>query len=171
MWGFAKKGRLVLLVTKQKKSIRKIHNLKYRDHTNNYFLKSRILKLPDLIKHTAVCCMQSGLFEYSPAHIKALWTIRKQEREDLRSRDIQLDYTVTPKQWINDLPPIAQAKLWNNDIFNKTIDPSEFKYDSKEILFGRIWKRHRKRRRQDGNTSTLSHPLINSPGWIGRWTR
>ena len=29
MWGFAKKGRLVPLITKQKKAIRKIHNLRY----------------------------------------------------------------------------------------------------------------------------------------------
>ena len=33
MWGFAKKGRLNVLLVKQKKAIRKIFNLKYRDHT------------------------------------------------------------------------------------------------------------------------------------------
>ena len=48
-----------------------------------------------------------------PAHIKNLWQIRKQARDDLRDRQIQLDYRITTKQWIN-LPPISQAKLWYN---------------------------------------------------------
>ena len=78
--------------------------------------------------------MQSGLHKFSPAHIKTLWSIRKQEREDLRSRDIKLHYTVTPKQCINDLPPwpkqnfgtmtslIRQLTLWSSNMTqNNTI--------------------------------------------------
>ena len=37
MWGFAKKGRLNVLLIKQKKAIRKIFNLKYRDAQTNTF--------------------------------------------------------------------------------------------------------------------------------------
>ena len=63
--------------------------------------------------------MQIGLFQ-SPQHISNLWKVRDQEREDLRDRQLQLDYKITSKQWINDLPPISQAKLWNKDIQIKT---------------------------------------------------
>ena len=152
-------------ITKQKKSIRKIHNLKYQDHTHDYFLKSKVLKLPDLIKHMTVCYMQSGLHEFLPAHIQASWNVRTKEREDLRSRKIKLDYKVTPKQWINDLPPIAQAKLWNNDILNKTIEPPEFISDSKAYYLSKSRRRRHdcRQRRWNSNTETLSHPLFNSP--------
>ena len=51
----------------------------------------------------------------SSAHIKNLWKIREQAREDLRDRHLQLDFRITNKQWINDLPAILKAKLWNND--------------------------------------------------------
>ena len=40
-------------------------------------------------------------------------------------------YTVTPKQWINDLPPVAQAKNWNNDTQPKHEEPNDFKRYSK----------------------------------------
>ena len=102
--------------------------------------------------------MQSGLHKFSPAHIKSLWTIRQQEREDLRSRDTQLDYTLTPKQWINDLPPIAQAKLWNNDIFSKTIDPSEFKYDSKQYYLDKYGKGTAQKDDETATPHTLPSP-------------
>ena len=130
MWGFAKKGRLNVLLVKQKKAIRKIFNLKYRDHTNEYFLKGDILKLPELVEHTTICYMQTGLF-HSPQHISNLWKVRDQEREDLRDRQLQLDYKITSKQWINDLPPISQAKLWNKDIQIKNNEIDYFKQQSK----------------------------------------
>ena len=66
---------------------------------------------------------------------------------------------VTPKQWINDLPPIAQAKLWNNDIFNKTIDPYEFKYNSKQYYLDEYRKGPAK---EEDETATPAHSPIPS---------
>ena len=63
MWVFAKKGTINILLVKQKKATRKIFNLRYRDHTNKYFLDTSILKLPELIEHTTICYMQSGVME------------------------------------------------------------------------------------------------------------
>ena len=46
--------------------------------------------------------MQSRIME-SPANIKNLWKIREQACDDLRDRQIQIDYRITSKQWIKHL--------------------------------------------------------------------
>ena len=81
IWGFAKAGKLQTLVVKQKKAIQKVFNLKFRDHTHNSFTKGAILKLPDLIKHTTLCYLHSGLAETSPNHVKQLWEYSMANRE------------------------------------------------------------------------------------------
>ena len=43
IWGFAKSGKLNALKIKQKKAIRKVFNLEYRDHTNSYLPNSHII--------------------------------------------------------------------------------------------------------------------------------
>ena len=92
IWGFATQNRLDKLLKQQKKAIRKIYNLHYRDHTNDYYIESRILKLPDLLKHTTMCYMQSGLHEDSPWHIYELWKIKPTRREDLRYTGLKITY-------------------------------------------------------------------------------
>ena len=134
IWGFSTQGRLHVLLTKQKKAIRKIFNLKYREHTLPFFYEASILKLPDLIKHTALCYVQSALAIDSPYHVRDLWVRKESTRDDLRDRGLQLDYPLSNKQWINNLPPIAQAKLFNSCKLDKTVLPSTFKLDSKRIF-------------------------------------
>ena len=63
IWGFAAKGRLEPLKIKQKKAIHKIYNLKYREHTNQYFIQSEILKVSELIEHTTMCYMQASMWD------------------------------------------------------------------------------------------------------------
>ena len=53
IWGLATQGRL----DKTKKAIRKVFNLRYRDHTLPYFVKGSILQLRELITHTTLCYM------------------------------------------------------------------------------------------------------------------
>ena len=65
-WGNAYKCQLDKLLKQQKKAIQHIHNLRYRDHTNEYFVKSNILKVPELMDYTTLCYIQSGLQDYSP---------------------------------------------------------------------------------------------------------
>ena len=45
-----------------------------------------------------------------------------------------MTYTVTTKQWINDLPPITHAKIWNNNTQPKHDEPKDFKRYSKMDL-------------------------------------
>jgi hypothetical protein len=132
IWGWATKGRLSELLVKQKRAIRKIYNLKYRDHTMSYFRKGNILQLPELVEHMTLCFIQSSTGKFAPAHIKKLWPIReKQDR--LRGTNFQIAYPFSHKQYVNNLPPIAQAKLWNNDKQDKDVEYEMFKVFCKEF--------------------------------------
>ena len=102
-------------------AISKIHNLRYRDHTLPYFVKSSILQLPELVEHTTLCYIQLGIHQNSPYNIKALWNIREQTRTNLRDREIMLDYPVSQKEYINTLPAVVQAKIWNNQQHDKDV--------------------------------------------------
>ena len=52
-------------------------------------------------------------------------------RENLRDRGKKLDYTLSQKQYINVLSPIAQAKLWNLNEIETGVEPVTFKSNSK----------------------------------------
>ena len=109
-WGFAKKGKLNCLRLKQKRAIRKVHGLKNRYHTHSSFVKSRVLKLNDLIEHTTLCYVQSGMHSTSPVHIKKLWTIHESERTGLRDKNALLRIIPSSRQHIHDLPPTARPR-------------------------------------------------------------
>jgi hypothetical protein len=121
IWGHATQGRLNTLLVKQKKAIRQVFRLKYNTHTLPYFVKGNILQLPELVRHSTLCYVQSGLENNSPFHVKALWRPRLQQQIQLRQRGIILDFPVTAKEWINRLPLICQAKLWNNQPYDKEV--------------------------------------------------
>ena len=52
--------------------------------------------------------------EKSRNTINSLWTIKAQSEHNLRDRGISLDYKVYSLEWINNLPDIKQARLWNS---------------------------------------------------------
>ena len=112
----------------------KIHNLRYRDHTLPYFVKSSILQLPELVEHATLCYVQSGIHQDSPYNIKALWNVREQTRTDLRDQGIMLAYPVSHKEYINTLPALEQAKIWDNkhDKYVKEGKPLSYKQTNKQ---------------------------------------
>jgi hypothetical protein len=136
IWGWASKGRMNELLVKQKRAIRKVFNLKYRDHTLNYFKESFILQLPELVEHMTLCFIQSSTGELAPKHISKLWPARDRQ-ERLRGDDLFIEYPRSNKQYVNNLPPIAQAKLWNNDTQYKGSKYEEFKRDCKEFYLAK----------------------------------
>ena len=133
----AKAGKLNALKIKQKKAIRKVFNLKYRDHTNSYFANSHILKLEDLIEHTTLCYMNSGLQVKSPSHIKDLWSVKDNGREGLRSTYTKINHIISPRQWINDLPPNRQARLWNKSELEINAKTNVFKANNKKRILNK----------------------------------
>ena len=108
-----------------------IRDRKYRDHTNSYFVKSQILKVPELMEHTTLCYIQSGTHRDSPEHIRQLWEIKTSNIDSLRQTGMKLDYPFSQKEWINKLAPIHQAKLWNNCTLDTSGEPTGFKALSK----------------------------------------
>jgi hypothetical protein len=132
IWGWATKGRMNDLLVKQKRAIRKVYNLKYRDHTLSYFRDNSILQLPELVEHMTLCFIQSSTGKFAPPHIKKLWPPRERQ-ERLRGNNLMIDYPFSEKQYVNNLPPIAQAKLWNKDNQDKDLEYSDFKRNCKEF--------------------------------------
>ena len=114
--------------------MRKIFNLPFRAHTHDALTKAKILKLQDLIEHTTLCYVHSGLADKSPNHIKQLWHVKEQGRKGLRGTDAILNPIISSRQWINDLPPNQQARLWNTSNIEKSGKPSIFKNKNKRRI-------------------------------------
>ena len=127
VWGSAPKCRIDKLLKQQKRAIRNIYALQYRDHTNDYFYQSKILKVPELMEHTTLCYIQSGIAPSSPEHIRQLWDEKVPTTEILRYKGKKLNYPTTSKDWINRQAPIAQAKLWNENEIDTAVKPDLFK--------------------------------------------
>ena len=95
-------------------------------------MKSNILQLPELITHTTLCYIHSGIT--GPPNVQHLWTIYNNPREESRTSEMQLTYRSTHRQWIHNLAPIAQVKIWNTNIqsgLNWRVSPLTFKLHSK----------------------------------------
>ena len=88
--GFARKNPKRALIIKQKLTIRRIHNMKARDHTHNYFVSSNILKFDNLFEHTTISYIQSDLHHTSPNHIQQLWAKREDTTSTTRNLTIIL---------------------------------------------------------------------------------
>ena len=129
-WGLAKKTRLKPLVTAQKRAIRRIHNLKYRDHTNDYFKRSNLLKLDELVKYSTLTYVHSSIMVDSPSNIASLWKT-KPHNPVLRDRGQQLLRSKSNKQWIQDLPPNKQVKIWNECPIDPKNKRNKYKNDLK----------------------------------------
>ena len=80
--------------------------------------------------------IQSGLCEYAPKHIRNLWHIKANFEHILRDRGMIIEIPFSKKDWIRNLAPSAQAKLWNEKAkkLEWDIKPVEFKAQLKRTL-------------------------------------
>ena len=79
--------------------------------------------------------MKVGLV--GPVHVHSLWTRLAPERGTGRYSDKMLTYQATPKQWLHNLAPIAQVKLWNgylSDGMETVVQTPLFKEITKRAL-------------------------------------
>ena len=67
---------------------------------------------------------------FTSAHTSTVERKSDNQRKSKRQRKFDRPSTIT-KQWINALPPIAQAKLWNKSELDKAVDPPYYKTQSK----------------------------------------
>ena len=78
--------------------------------------------------------MNSGLQVKSPSHIKELWSIKDIGREGLRSTYTKINPIISSRQWINDLPPNRQARLWNKSELEINAKKNVFKANNKKRI-------------------------------------
>lgn len=83
VWGNTYRTNLQDVVILQKRAIRIVHNVGYRDHTNALFLKSKTLKLDDLIKFKTLLVMYKARHNMLPLNIQQLFS-DKQVKYNLR---------------------------------------------------------------------------------------
>ena len=70
--------------------------------------------MPELITQSTLCYIHPGTTEKSPNNTKSMWIIKAQSEHNLREGGIVLDYNVDSCEWINNLPDIKHARLWNS---------------------------------------------------------
>ena len=76
VWGNNYKDSLESLITLQKKTIRIIHKVGYRDHTNQLFLQSRLLKFLDIVAYQTSIIMHKARYNQLPVNIQNLFCNR-----------------------------------------------------------------------------------------------
>ena len=77
VWGNTYKSSLHAITILQKRAIRIIHNVGYRDHTNSLFLNSNLLKFMDIIEYKTAIIMYKARNKQLPANIQVLFSDRE----------------------------------------------------------------------------------------------
>ena len=79
IWGNTYKCTLQPLSVLQKRAIRIIHNTGYREHTNPSFLKSKTLKLTDVVHFQTAQIMYRAINNLLPGNIQKLFYQREED--------------------------------------------------------------------------------------------
>ena len=74
VWGNTYSSNLQCLIVQQKRAIRIVHNAGYRESTNALFLKSKTLKLNDLIKLKSLLIIFKARHEMLPHNIQQMFS-------------------------------------------------------------------------------------------------
>ena len=85
VWGNTYKSTLTKICTLQKRAVRILNGAGYLDHTNNLFLKSSILKFPDLVKFKTAQIMYKAWNKSLPVNIQKCFKERD-GNYDLRNK-------------------------------------------------------------------------------------
>ena len=124
------------LVILQKKAIRAIFSLHYRDHTNPYFISSNILKLKDLhIYNTCIYFYKSFYLNFDPSLLSSLNRHLNVHNHNTRfNSNIVLPQYLSSKSQ-NSISYVG-SKLWNSlpDEITSSISIHVFKNKLKQIL-------------------------------------
>lgn len=73
IWGNSYRSNLLPLVTLQKKAIRIVHRVKFREHTNPLFLRSSNLKFQDLVRYKTAQIMFKASKKTLPTNIQNMF--------------------------------------------------------------------------------------------------
>jgi hypothetical protein len=113
VWGNAYKTNLECIYLLQKKAVRIVCNVGYREHTNELFCDLHVLKLTDLVKVKSSMIIYNANKRLLPNNLQALFKISSDSNHDTRqSNNIRQVFarTTLKSQCIS----IHGIKLWNS---------------------------------------------------------
>uniref|UniRef100_A0A3Q3IAB9 Reverse transcriptase domain-containing protein n=1 Tax=Monopterus albus TaxID=43700 RepID=A0A3Q3IAB9_MONAL len=129
-WGNTYKSSLQPLYILQKRAIRSVHKMGYRDHTNGAFIQSKLLKFFDLVGYKTAVFMYKARNNLLPGGIQKLFNEREGGYNLRGQLNLKIHAIRTTKKRF--CISISGVKLWNNlsvDIKNsKRIDEFKHKY-------------------------------------------
>lgn len=112
VWGNTYNSHVQILYRLQKRAIRVVHNVGYRDHTNALFLKSKTLKLDDLIKFKSLQIIYRAKENLLPSNIQQLFASRdcRYNLRGVHNLKVQYNRTTLKSQCITR----KGVNLWNS---------------------------------------------------------
>lgn len=137
VWGNNHKSSLQSLVILQKRALRTIHKVGYREHTNPLFLQSKLLKFTDIVSYQTALIMYKAKNHQLPKNIQNLF----QNREGGYNLRGEFNFkTLSSRTTIKSFcVSIAGVKLWNSLSEEQKQRPNinQFKVMYKNMLFTR----------------------------------
>ena len=136
-WGNTYKKRVKRIVSLQKRAVRIIGGLQYRDHTNDMFVKLSILKFEDIVKVESAIFAYKGSRELLPNRLQKRYIPRIQTSSQYKTRNNKIFYeNMYKKNYKLMCPSVKGIKTFNDlpdSIINSTSVKS-FKYQLKKYI-------------------------------------
>ena len=137
VWGNTYKTSLHSLTILQKKAIRIIHNVRYLDHTNPLFIRSKLLKFTDLVEFQTTQIMFKAKINILPLNIQKLFS----DREGGYNLRGKLNFKVNSVRTTRKMfcISICGVRLWNSlsGEIKECPNINQFKIKYKELIFTR----------------------------------
>ena len=137
VWGNTYKTSLHSLTILQKKAIRIIHNVRYLDHTNPLFIRSKLLEFTDLVEFQTTQIMFKAKINILPLNIQKLFS----DREGGYNLRGKLNFKVNSVRTTRKMfcISICGVRLWNSlsGEIKECPNINQFKIKYKEWIFTR----------------------------------
>ena len=135
VWGNIYSSNLQPVVLIQKRAVRIVHKVSFREHTNNLFLASGIMKLPDLVVFKTAQFMFKVRNKLLPENLLRMYRDREggyglRWELNFKQQSVQ---TTLKSMCIS----VCGVKIWNNlnEEIKHSINIVQFKKDSNLILW------------------------------------
>ena len=96
----------------QKRAIRIIHKAHYREHTNRLFIKSRVLKLEEIVKLQTLLFMFRAKIKTLPVNLQGLFEASSESGESRRKYDFKHQFARTNQKQM--CPSVIGIRMWNS---------------------------------------------------------
>ena len=137
VWGNTYKTTLNTLVTLQKRAIRLINNVGYRDHTHRLFTESHVLKFTDMVNYKTLQVMYKARYNQLPLNVQNKFLDKEGEYNLRRPLNFK-------KQVMNTNLKVMcissyGVTLWNalEEEIQYSTNINQFKYKLKNSIFAR----------------------------------